>query len=1048
MSFASPGVTIREIDKTTSLTTSDQQIACVVIAARRGPVNKVTYVRSERELVEVFGEPDDNNFESWFSAAAVIAYGGVVAVIRPNDLETDIRNANSSLSGSNPNVIISTLEDYQNANSTPYYFAARSAGAESNGLEVHVIDHGADQILTIEGVTPVTTSIQVNNSTNFVANLATGDLLRIGKEYLTVGTINATSLNKTNPANIPVSRGSLGTASTAKYKANDLDLVKWTLAENPETYNTMSVSEAVVSTTEQYITISGLIPTEWDVNDYLKLKRTATGGTTTFEYVRIISLDTDTNTVKVSRAALGTTAGNFSATAGAGETNVEIKLILIDFVATSVKTKLTSPYPAYTQINDRTIQVASATGLATGNFIRLNTEYLRITDIVGTTLTVSRAALGSTEVARFNAGTTVTKWNLTTSSDSADVVTMNNTAENPFDLNEVYFTFNEAVPTTFTVGSFLILERKNNGTNTQHEYVKILGIDTETKTVEVQRGQLGTANRKFDSTVRTGESNVTVTATLVIFAASATVTTTTEKFPSYVISQFDGDLGDIVKVGTAVNSSVQAWVYDIGYDTMTVTLRNPNRKFKINDDLFDADGNVYLGKVVGIQDYYATRSYGPRLRWSAIAPQPGTSDYARSRGGLFDQMHIIVVDRTGKITGTPYTVIEKFLYVSKATDAKTTDGDVTFWKKVIEQKSNYIYGGDDFYPTQGLNLTVPPGTAFVQRNINDSVSNSLFDVIRTSGGSSALKFVFGSGKDYPFAVKRDIVENAITNAYQLVADPEDVEDIDYLIPGSISFDRANKLIEVAESRRDCLAFISPLRTSALSNLPNSEKTFEIIEFFETLPSTSFAAFDSGYKYIYDRYNNIYRYVPCAADMAGLCVNSTLNAETWFSPAGFTRGAIKNCIKLAYNPRKSDRDDLYVRRINPIVTFPGQGTVLFGDKTALGVPSAFDRINVRRLFVELQKVISRLAKYQLFEINDEITRNTFVNMIEPYLRDVQARRGVQEFLVVCDGTNNTPDVIDSNEFNADIYIKPSRSINFITLTFVATRTGVSFSEVTV
>lgn len=1048
MTFASPGVTIREIDKTTSLTTSDQQIACVVIAASRGPVNKVTYVRSERELVEIFGEPNNYNFESWFSAAQIIAYGGVCAVIRPNDLETDIRNANAALGGSNPNVIISTLEDYQNAVSTPYYFAARSAGAENNGLEVHVVDHGADQILTIEGVTPVTTSIQVQNSNNFVLGLATGDILRIGNEYLTVGTITASALNKSNPANIPVTRGALGTASTAKYKANDLDLVKWTLAENPETYNRVTTTEAVISTTEQYITLTAEIPTEWDINDYIKIKRTATGGTTTSEYVRIVSLDTDTNTVKVSRAALGTTALTFSSTAGGGETNVAITLILMDFTATSLKTKLSSPYPAYTQINDKTLQVASATGLATGNYIRLGTEYMRITDVQGTTLTVSRAALGSAEIARFNAGTVVTKWNLSVSADPADVVVMNNTAENPFDLNESYFTFNEAVPTTFTVGAYVVIQRNANGSVTQSEYVKILGIDTETKTIEVQRGQLGTANRKFDGTVRTGETNVTITATLVNFAASGTTTTTTEKFPSYVISQFDGDVGDIVKVGTALNSSVQAWVYDIGYDTLSVTLRYPNRKFKINDDVYDADGNVYLGKVVGISDYYATRSYGPNLRWTAIAPQPGTSEFARARGSLFDQMHIIVVDAKGVISGTPYTVLEKFLYVSKAADAKTTDGDLTYWKKVIEQKSNYIYAGDDFYPTSGLTLEVPPGSSYVQRNINDTVSNSLFDLIRTSAGSSAMRFVMNSGKDYPFVAKRDVVENAITNAYNLVADPEDVQDIDYLVPGSISFDRANKLMEVAESRRDALAFISPLRGSALSQLPNSEKTLEIAEFFETLPSSSFAVFDSGYKYIYDRYNNVYRYIPCAADMAGLCINSSLNAETWFSPAGFTRGAIKNCVKLAYNPRKSDRDELYTRRINPIVTFPAQGTVLFGDKTALGTPSAFDRINVRRLFIELQKVISRLAKYQLFEINDDVTRSTFVNTIEPYLRDVQARRGVQEFLVVCDGTNNNPEVIDRNEFNADIYIKPSRSINFITLTFVATKTGISFSEVTV
>ena len=244
-----------------------------------------------------------------------------------------------------------------------------------------------------------------------------------------------------------------------------------------------------------------------------------------------------------------------------------------------------------------------------------------------------------------------------------------------------------------------------------------------------------------------------------------------------------------------------------------------------------------------------------------------------------------------------------------------------------------------------------------------------------------------------------------------------------------------------------MAVISPRRSDVINSSTSAVKTENIVDFFSGIASSSFAIFDSGYKYIYDKYNDTYRYVPCAADVAGLCINTTINAETWFSPAGYNRGNLRNATKLAYSPKQSERDRLYTNRINPIVSFPGQGIVLFGDKTALSSPSAFNRINVRRLFIELEKNIARFSKFQLFEINDEVTRSSFKSAVEPYLRGVQGRRGIYDFLVVCDETNNTADVIDRNEFNAEIYVKPARSINFITITFVATRTGISFGELT-
>ncbi len=325
-------------------------------------------------------------------------------------------------------------------------------------------------------------------------------------------------------------------------------------------------------------------------------------------------------------------------------------------------------------------------------------------------------------------------------------------------------------------------------------------------------------------------------------------------------------------------------------------------------------------------------------------------------------------------------------------------------------------------------------------------SNKVFSPI-SSSNSPVIEFSLSGGTDYNFTGDTVDVTAAIDNGYELFRDSESFNDIDFLIPGTISPDRAAKLIDIAESRRDCVAVISPRRSDVINSSTSAVKTENIVDFFSGIASSSFAMFDSGYKYIYDKFNDTYRYVPCAADVAGLCINTTINSETWFSPAGYNRGNLRNATKLAYSPKQSERDRLYTNRINPIVSFPGQGIVLFGDKTALSSPSAFNRINVRRLFIELEKNVARFSKFQLFEVNDEVTRSSFKSAVEPYLRGVQGRRGIYDFLVVCDETNNTPDVIDRNEFNAEIYVKPARSINFITITFVATRTGISFGELT-
>ena len=412
-----------------------------------------------------------------------------------------------------------------------------------------------------------------------------------------------------------------------------------------------------------------------------------------------------------------------------------------------------------------------------------------------------------------------------------------------------------------------------------------------------------------------------------------------------------------------------------------------------------------------------------RRRWKyydAVDGAPGTSTYVSERNGANDEIHVVVIDEDGGISGVPGTILETFSKLSKASDAKDPQGNDNYYPNVIYTKSEYIYWTK--HHASGSNWgNAASGTTFT------AVNTPTLETM--SGGSNGSTVTTGE----------------IKTAYDKFADSETV-DVGLIIAGPCTATHIENLISLAEARKDCVVFASPERSDVVNVTNSNTQKSNVVSFFSTISSTSYASFDSGYKYMYDRYNDVYRFVPLNGDMAGLCARTDLLADSWFSPAGFNRGVVRGAVKLAFNPTKTQRDELYPARINPVSTFPGQGTVLFGDKTALASPSAFDRINVRRLFITLEKAISTASKFQLFEFNDEFTRANFRNIVEPFLREVQGRRGITDFLVVCDETNNTGDVIDRNEFKAEIFIKPARSINFITLAFVATRTGVSFDEV--
>ena len=451
-----------------------------------------------------------------------------------------------------------------------------------------------------------------------------------------------------------------------------------------------------------------------------------------------------------------------------------------------------------------------------------------------------------------------------------------------------------------------------------------------------------------------------------------------------------------------------------------------------------------------------------KIEWDQIANRPGTSSYAAARGSRFDEVHVVVIDDKGSITGNAGTILEKHLALSKAKDAEFSVGSPSYWRKYLYNNSKYIFGGSAPAGTTSIAFS-DNGVAQFERDADTGWDQNADGV--NFGGCGVQTLTLGGGlnykgsADYTTAGSLDSGLDDIQSGYTLFENTEEYE-VDFILMGSANYSKseaqalANKCIAVAEARKDAVAFISPYRgafisdsqTGSVTNYDIDTVTNNVLSFYAPATSTTYGVFDSGYKYMYDRFNDTFRYVPLNGDIAGTCARTDIQQFPWFSPAGTSRGAILNAVKLAYNPGRKQRDALYTNRINPVIFSPGAGIILFGDKTGFGKSSAFDRINVRRLFIYLEDAISAAAKDFLFEFNDEITRTNFVNIVEPFLRDVQSKRGIFDYVVICDETNNTPEIIDSNEFIADIYIKPARSINFIGLTFIATRTGVAFEEV--
>ena len=543
---------------------------------------------------------------------------------------------------------------------------------------------------------------------------------------------------------------------------------------------------------------------------------------------------------------------------------------------------------------------------------------------------------------------------------------------------------------------------------------------------------------------------------------------TTKTIDGHLKAIITGVTTDSTNGNSSIVVKITSRVSGAGTETaLTYVQSDPNRSFEPSDTLFFVNNSGIntgsTGTAGTVTDWYDGQTLGltnATVFWKEIAPKPVSSQYVSDRNGKNDGMHVVIVDDNGTITGVKGNILEKNTFISKASDTVSAlaSPERTFYKDYLAQGSNYVYaGGNVSAAADGFHGTEPVATGFSTSFTPFTTAEGLFGQAAQDVTFSAIgnkTYTLTNGKDYSGTDNKGMAASLgdITAGYELFANKDEIE-VNFLLMGpgctteTESQAKAQKLIAVANGRKDCVACISPDRSNVVDVASTTDQTNNIVRFFSVLSSSSFAVFDSGYKYMYDRFNNQFRYIPTNGDIAGLMVRTEIDQFPWYSPAGQQRGVLNNAIKLAYNPNKAQRDSLYEARVNSIVTLPGVGTVLYGDRTGLNFASAFDRINVRRLFLTVEKALEGLANEQLFEFNDEITRSSFTNAVEPYLRDVQAKRGLYDFRVICDSSNNTPEVVDNNEFRADIFLKPTKSINYVTLTFVATRTGVAFEEVT-
>ena len=915
----SPGVVVLERDLTNVVNSTVDNVAAVVGAFEKGPIEDITTITSEKELLATFGKPNNLNYEYWFTAAQFLLYGGSLRVVRADN--SALKNA------------IDTAQ-----------FTITSFSA-------------TDTILTVESATDFDVS----------------DVLFIDAELMIVQAVSG--------SDVTVTRGQLQTSAASHAAKSSI-----TLIEPAGTSSTINEGSTFTSS-DTTLTVTSATALAGSTNSYIRIDD---------EFLRISGVAGDDLTVE--RGVLGSTAA-----AHTDGSTVTLQTVTAAKTEINEQTSTGITPPIIKSMSDYEANVETAAnnwkwaGRTAGKFAN--------------SLRVVMTDAGADQIL-YLADPSSTEWEFT------------NNAEVSFSNANIYGkVYSYTVIVTFDAGATLVgsFEKDNFITAVSGGVTgRVVAWDAEARKLELVIDDTASDIIEIGDTITELANNSNT-------PGSAT-----------------GDSGVVSGVSRQLRVSLNPL--------------SPN--FQANQSVIDK--NAATIAIANVESDYTTRSYGLNARWTNLAARPTTSAWVEERGGHNDLMHVIVIDGDGGLTGTPGSVVEKFLNVSKASDAKSPQGDNIYYKDVIKSQSRYILWGShetgDVYD-KDVNASGGFGLSGINREFDlIKSSSSINDLDDPTGTNPSAKPLVGTKHQATirYALQGGVDGYSVARpetlaAFNLFDDAETI-DIDYILMGPSmttvgdSIAKAQHIISIANSRKDCMAFISPHRGDVIGQPSTNDIVTKTIDYFDSLASTSYAVFDNNYKYIYDKYNDVYRYIPCNGDMAGLVLSTTLNSEAWFSPAGFNRGTILNAIKLAYSPLKDHRDRLYAARVNPIVAFPGEGIILFGDKTALGYSSAFDRINVRRLFLVLEESISVAAKNQLFELNDEFTRAQFKNIVEPFLRSVQSRRGIVDFLVVCDATNNPADAIDRGEFFAEIFVKPARSINFITLTFTATRTGASFSEI--
>lgn len=1008
----SPGVQVIEKDYTETVPTLSTSTGAMAGVFKWGPVEEPTLVTSESELVSTFGAPTDANYESFFLAKNFLDYSNQMYVARVDTAPT--RNAVATRSGRVSNIVLTLPGDGYTA--VPDVTISAPAIADGQQATAQAVLSGG--------------SIASYTIVSGGSGYSVGDVVKLSRPEQTFDTKDANG-NVTNrqykyaKAKVTQVNESTSAITEISFEETGADAGDGYINSGSISYSILTSNEATTSSgTGANITFGVETSSIKDI-----IVTNGGSGYTDAQAATIAVTITPTQ-----QSFLGTAATAVGA-----------------IVTSGLKIKNKQDYNTNFSLGQGTYgEFAAKYPGAMGNSLAVSMCDSANWSTIVKGLFLARKNVESNEEAR---ETTYVRRVLmdeaTFDNDALDAGKILRSS-NGNELGEIFKIITDQQYRFIQLSA----DTTYNVSINQHVRTSVYGSTIDISKIARTTAGVVTITTAADHGLKVGQF-VTVQATIdqsvnainAIVTAVPTSTTFKYQTSTYIEVVESTDAGAIQSQSMGVvDGFVKEWdeeddVYRLSRRGFIVTVADAqDHDWTTGTTLVDSFG-VEIGAIEAVKqvqtivlkapsknDVYGTNDAIAEWKYKSLFNNnaPSTSAYVAKMGGTNDEVHVVVVDEEGRITGNPGTVLEQYADLSKASDARTSEGKTNYYKTILNTNSAWIWSLDHPQDVEASTEENPKvdwgntaeGSNF--KNMTNAITRSL------EGGADSY----------------DATASNIISGYELFKEPADY-DISLLPLGYMPASTISTIIQtVVEARKDCVAFVSaPLNIGNSSTIATS-----IVAYRDTLPSSSYAVMDSGYKYQYDKYSDKFRWVPLAGDTAGLCANTDKIADPWFSPAGFNRGAVKNVTKLAFNPTVAQRDTLYKSGINPVVTFPGEGTVLYGDKTLLNKPSAFDRINVRRLFLVLEKAIQKASKYQLFEFNDEFTRAQFRAMVEPFLRDVQGRRGIVDFLVKCDTSNNTAEIIDRNEFVADIYIKPNRSINFITLNFIATKTGVKFDEI--